>query len=270
MVEAPRAASIAYPDLIRRVRQRVDATLPADATVLVISRGDDELLRLHGRKGGHFPQQEDGVYAGFYPAESASAIAHLEQLRAQGAEYLVIPRTALWWLDYYPEFATHLQQRYPVLVRQDDTCWIIDLKRRETARSASPAVPPPEAGAYRALKEQLHELISVLLPPDAPLLVVSRGDDELVRRCGDQAQHFPQDPDGTYAGYHPARSEDAIAHLESLRKQGAAFLLFPHTAFWWLDYYQAFRAHLEARYPVVCRQRYLCLIFDLASPRHEA
>ena len=44
---------------------------------------------------------EDGTYAGHHPADSAEAIAHLEALRAKGAEYIVFPQTALWWLDYY-------------------------------------------------------------------------------------------------------------------------------------------------------------------------
>ena len=39
-----------------------DRALPPDATVLVVSHGDDELLELGAaRRGWHFPQQEDGV-----------------------------------------------------------------------------------------------------------------------------------------------------------------------------------------------------------------
>ena len=68
---------------------------------------------------------------------------------------------------------------------------------------------------------------------------------------------------GRYAGYHPADSEEAIAHLEALRQQGAAYLLFPSTAFWWLEYYRAFKEHLERHYQVVCRQQHVCLIFAL-------
>ena len=42
--------------------------------MLVVSRGDDELLALDGRRGVHFPHEEPGVYAGHYPVDSAAAI----------------------------------------------------------------------------------------------------------------------------------------------------------------------------------------------------
>ncbi len=75
-----------YRDLVERIREVVDRELPPDATVLVVSDGDDELLRLGAsRRGWHFPQMEDGTYAGHHPGDSAEAIAHLESLREQGS-----------------------------------------------------------------------------------------------------------------------------------------------------------------------------------------
>ena len=54
--------------------------LPPDATVLVVSNGDDELSKLGAaRRGWHFPQMEDGTYAGHHPGDSAEAIAHLQR-----------------------------------------------------------------------------------------------------------------------------------------------------------------------------------------------
>jgi hypothetical protein len=84
------------------------ATLPAEATVLVVSKGDEELLELDGRKGWHFPQTEDGTYAGHYPADGAEAITHLETLRAKGGDFLLFPNTACWWLDHYEKFKQRL------------------------------------------------------------------------------------------------------------------------------------------------------------------
>ena len=76
-----------YRDLVERIREVVDRELPPDATVLVVSNGDDELLELGAsRRGWHFPQIEDGTYAGHHPGDSAEAIAHLEALR-QGARH---------------------------------------------------------------------------------------------------------------------------------------------------------------------------------------
>jgi glycosyltransferase involved in cell wall biosynthesis len=116
-----------YERLLGRVREVVGAAMPPDATVIVVSRGDDDLLQLDGRRAWHFPQTEGGVYAGHNPADSAEAIAHLEALRAKGGQFLLLPATALWWLDHYREFRQHLERHYAVLVRREDTCVIFAL-----------------------------------------------------------------------------------------------------------------------------------------------
>ena len=103
--------------------------LPRNATVIVVSRGDDELLDLYGRRGWHFPQTEDGTYAGYYPAASTAAIAQLEALRSKGAEFLLFPDTSLWWLEHYPEFGRHLQSRYREVARREGTCLIYALNQ---------------------------------------------------------------------------------------------------------------------------------------------
>ena len=92
-----------------RLRDITRATTPPRAIVLVISRGEPRLIELDGRLGWHFPQMDDGVYAGHHPKDSEEAIAHLEALRSRGAEYLVIPNEAFWWLEFYAEFRTHLE-----------------------------------------------------------------------------------------------------------------------------------------------------------------
>jgi hypothetical protein len=104
----------------RRVREVVTATVPEGAAVLVVSRSDEDLVRFDGRQGGHFPQDETGAWAGHYPADSAEAIAHLEELRSKGAEYLVFPATGFWWLEHYAEFGQHLESRHEAVARGDD------------------------------------------------------------------------------------------------------------------------------------------------------
>jgi hypothetical protein len=84
----------------------------AGSIVLVISKGDGSLLRLNGCQGWHFPQTERGVYAGHHPANSEEAIAHLESLRARGAEFILIPATSRWWLEHYVGFGRHLDGHY--------------------------------------------------------------------------------------------------------------------------------------------------------------
>ncbi len=120
---------VEYQQLIHRVRGVVRGALPAEATVVVVSRGDDALLTLDGRTAWHFPRDESGVYAGCYPADSAAAIAHLEGLRARGGQFLLFPATSLWWLDHYTELAQHLDDTYRPVVRQEDTCVIYDLRQ---------------------------------------------------------------------------------------------------------------------------------------------
>ena len=74
-----------------RLRAVARAELPSGATVVVISKGDDELLDLGVREAWHFPQDDQGAYAGHHPADSAAAIGALEALRKKGAQFLVVP-----------------------------------------------------------------------------------------------------------------------------------------------------------------------------------
>jgi GT2 family glycosyltransferase len=121
-----RRSDPAYLRLAERIRQVVHAEVPRGAKVLVVSKGDDELLRYEGRDGWHFPQTEGGAYAGHHPADSAAAIAQLERLRGRGAEFLLLPRTALWWLEHYAEFGRHLSARYR-LIPCDGCCVLYQL-----------------------------------------------------------------------------------------------------------------------------------------------
>jgi hypothetical protein len=109
-----------------RVRDLVQQFLPEGSTVLVASRGDEALVSIEGRHGWHFPRDEHGVWPGYYPADGAEAIEHLEDLRARGAQYLVLPETAFWWLDHYGELAQFLDRRCD-RVLSDESCVIYAL-----------------------------------------------------------------------------------------------------------------------------------------------
>ncbi|HKF82766.1 MAG TPA: glycosyltransferase family 2 protein [Solirubrobacterales bacterium] len=106
------SARLGYRQLVGNVRLAVEENVPAGGELLVASRGDRELVRFDGRVASHFPQGENGTYAGYHPANSAAAIAELESLRDAGAGYLVVPVTSAWWTDYYGEFFAHLRSRY--------------------------------------------------------------------------------------------------------------------------------------------------------------
>jgi GT2 family glycosyltransferase/2-polyprenyl-3-methyl-5-hydroxy-6-metoxy-1,4-benzoquinol methylase len=118
-----------YQRLIRRVQDTVRRLVPRDATVVVVSRGDDALLSLYGRNGWHFPRRDDGTWAGEYPATSIGAIAQLESLRSIGADFLAFPKPALWWLEFYTQLKQYLDRRYQLVYQADDTCALYDIRR---------------------------------------------------------------------------------------------------------------------------------------------
>jgi glycosyltransferase involved in cell wall biosynthesis len=118
--------------------------------------------------------------------------------------------------------------------------------------------------AYKELIQRVREICQQVLPRDAAVLVVSRGDDRLLDLDAARASHFPQADSGVYAGHHPADSSQAILHLEALRAKGGQFLLFPQTSFWWLEHYQEFAAHLDARYSRAWDDEY-CILYRLGS-----
>lgn len=122
-----RRPDLEYLGLSGRVREVVRESVPAGSTAIVISRGDEELLDLGLRRAWHFPVEEDGTYAGYYPVDSDDAIARLERLRERGGEYLVIPHQALWWLDHYAGFRRYLETRCRLVARREGACLVFGL-----------------------------------------------------------------------------------------------------------------------------------------------
>jgi hypothetical protein len=117
----------AYQSMIDRIRELVRESVPPGSMVIFVSKGDEELINVTDRRTAHFPQDENGNYAAHYPADSAEAINQLENLRKKGAEYLVVPRTALWWFDHYAEFGKHIESRHRTVAWHADTCAIFEL-----------------------------------------------------------------------------------------------------------------------------------------------
>jgi len=115
------------PELVQRVRRAVRACVPRSATVLVVSRGDDDLLNLDGRRAWHFLRSNDSNWAGRNPLHGTEAVRQLEDLRAEGADFLLIPSPAFWWLEYYKTFAEYLKANCRMVACHKDDCMIFSL-----------------------------------------------------------------------------------------------------------------------------------------------
>ena len=148
-----------YERLKRQIHELIEVETPPGAKVLVVSKGDRALLEFEGRQAWHFPQTDNGVYAGHHPGDSAEAIRDLEALRSRGAEYFLIPATSLWWLEYYEEFRRHLESRYVRLSTPEELCvlyglnrwdeqagWRRGWQRQDTESAHSFAAADPEGG----------------------------------------------------------------------------------------------------------------------------
>ena len=206
-----------YEGLIERVRETANAMIPRNATVLVVSRGDEELLRIGPRRALHFPQDEFGRYAGYHPQDSDAAIAILENMRARGGEYLLLPSTAFWWLDYYEGFRDHLERNYPPdrVGRRLHRSSSSRATGVQTTAADADTKEVSAATSSRQLAGPLDELLRALLPADARIAVVTAGHLELPT-FGDCRAVSP--PDG---------GDGLRAVLEEADAEGAEFLVIP-------------------------------------------
>ena len=109
------------------IRDYLTALLPAKSHIAIVSKGDPELVAMKRIKAVHFPQLENGEWAGYHPGDSAECITHLEELVAAGVRWLVIPSPYAWYLDHYAEFAAHLAARHRLISRQSHLCAVYAL-----------------------------------------------------------------------------------------------------------------------------------------------
>ena len=116
--------------------------------------------------------------------------------------------------------------------------------------------------AWEQTLARVARAIRDCVPHGSRIAVVDKWDPTVLHLCKRKGWHFPHRPllpDG-----YPKDSPMAIAHLERLRRDGASYLVFPSSAFWWLEHYAAFRVHLDQRYSRIFEDD-SCVIYRLAS-----
>ncbi|MFN2541478.1 MAG: glycosyltransferase [Chthoniobacterales bacterium] len=69
-----------------------------------------------------------GNHPGTDPADGTQAWQAIEAIRAQGAQYLLIPAQSFCWLPEFREFRARLERSFPIVVREDSACTIFDLR----------------------------------------------------------------------------------------------------------------------------------------------
>lgn len=268
----PQDPEAEYSDVRRRIQGLVRALISPGSTVIVVSKGDRELVRLDGREGWHFPRGIRGEYAGFHPADGVAAISHLEELQEAGGDCFLLPSTYFWWLEHYTELAAHLRSRCRLLADCPDTCLIYDLheppdveppaEQRTAIGARGPAEQVEDNGGGSRLLPPIRSLVSSLLPRSEAVLVVSEGNDELLR-LGRRAWHFPQDASGAHAPLAPSVGAAAVSQLEGLSAMGVRYLLVPATASRLVDRCEELRDYLAHRCRLVALRESVCTVYEL-------
>jgi glycosyltransferase involved in cell wall biosynthesis len=125
------ASHTPYARIVAEIPKHVASVAQTGAGVAVISKGDEQLLdklRLVGMQPEHFPQDDEGNYAGHHLGTSQEAIDQLESLRCRGVNFLVVPSTSDWWLVHYQTFADHLRACGREVTISDDVALIFDFR----------------------------------------------------------------------------------------------------------------------------------------------
>jgi ectoine hydroxylase-related dioxygenase (phytanoyl-CoA dioxygenase family) len=125
-----------YPEWIREppptytidaVEEIVRENVPPGATMLVASLGYEQLLELEDRTAHHFPRDRDGAHLQLHELGD-DVVAELEEMRSQGAGYIVFPMDQMWRLEYdAPQLQQHLENNYTGVFRDGAYCVIYAL-----------------------------------------------------------------------------------------------------------------------------------------------
>src|SRR5689334_13160190 len=249
-----RLSALEYAELVARVQEAVAEAVSPGASVLVVSKGDAGLLEMPGLRAAHFPQDGNGGYQGHHPSDGAAARAQLETLRRRGAEYLVLPDTGRWWLDFYVDFAGHLASDCELVADVADACMVWRLPRLEQEAAGG---PPP--GRPQASTDQLRDYLQALISTESSLAVLETADDTAAGLAPLSAMPFPVAGD----------TEAVLPGLTRLARSGAEYLVVPRSEDEWLARRPSVLLEIEDSCPKLADQRHLCRVYELAGLSEE-
>jgi hypothetical protein len=245
-----------YAELVASVQSAVSAALPPGACALVLSKGDAALLEIPGILAAHFPQDAAGGYAGHHPRDGATATAELEELRRRGAQYLVIPATARWWLEHYGAFAEHLANHGQLICDVPGACLIFDLGQPVLGSLDTTAVAVPQTSP-----DQMRDYLENLMSTDSRVVVLEAGD------VGLAATLAPVHAAALVTHRLHGKDDGAVEGLARLAEGGAEYLVIPRAADEWLEAHEDVAAGIESSCRKIADQRHLCRVFELKGLR---
>jgi lipopolysaccharide biosynthesis protein len=111
---------------LRLATQELEAAIPPESPFILVAEDGSPTLVPRDRL---VPMllESDGKYSG-PPADDETAIREVEQLRQQGARFLVVTWPAFWWLDCYSGMQQHLRSRCQCLL-ENERLVLFDLRQ---------------------------------------------------------------------------------------------------------------------------------------------
>jgi glycosyltransferase involved in cell wall biosynthesis len=187
--------------------------------------------------------------------------------RSQGTTDIVYYVTWPWTVEreaWFEQDRIDRTYRYPndIALQQPETP---QKPVTDSFQSVLPRPAGPRARGGNDISVRLKEIAAKLFPSGSQILVVSKGDDRLIELGTATGLHFPQTDEGVYSGFHPADSTEAISQLNKMRDRGASYLVVPASCFWWLEYYETLRRHLQKNFRLIYFEEDVCLIYALDS-----
>jgi hypothetical protein len=94
----------------------------------VTTAGQDRLRTINSRQVWQFPRDENGNYDPSLDGKAGALADHLEQLRLEGAGFLLVPRFAFPWLEQNAEFRDFLARNFEAIGGEPERGLLYDLR----------------------------------------------------------------------------------------------------------------------------------------------